>query len=180
MYASLPANRRKQFNFNHIRKIVQMISGTQRRNRKSTIVTPVENGDQITADQFTKIMMWINNQEYMLDTVSDAFLGALITGMNLLQVWVDYRSDPVNGNIKIDNCSYNSFLIDPFFKKSDLSDCNAIWKRSFLTKRECVSLMPDKEDEILGLITNDSGTGRDSKFQFMPQSYGYSIKNLLT
>jgi len=33
-----------------------MISGHQRRNRKSTIVTPVENGDEMTADQFTKIL----------------------------------------------------------------------------------------------------------------------------
>jgi hypothetical protein len=100
--------------------------------------------------------------------------------MNLLQVWVDYRSDPVNGNIKIDNCSYNSFLIDPYFRKADLSDCNAIWKRSFFTKRECVSLLPDKTEEILGLSGNDSGTGRDGKFQFMPESYNYGYKNLLT
>jgi hypothetical protein len=100
--------------------------------------------------------------------------------MNLLQIWVDYRSDPVSGNIKVDNCSYNSFLIDPYFRKTDLSDCNAIWKRSFLTKRECVSLLPDKTEEILGLIGLDSGTGRDGKFQFMPESYNYGMKNLLT
>ena len=57
--------------------------------------------------------------------------------MNFLQIWLDYRNDPVSGNIRVDNCSYNSFLIDPYFRKADLSDCNAIWKRSFFTKREC-------------------------------------------
>ncbi len=180
LYGNLPANRKRSFNFNRIRRVINMISGHQRRNRKSIICVGVENADDTTSDQFTKILMWVNKQEGVLETISEAFHGALVTGMNLLQIWVDYRSDPVSGNIKVDNCSYNSFLIDPFFRKTDLSDCNAIWKRSFLTKRECVSLLPDKTDEILGLIGLDAGTGRDGKFQFMPEQYNYSMKNLLT
>ena len=180
LYGNLPGNRKRQFNFNRIRRIINMISGHQRRNRKSTICVPVENGDAQTADQFTKILMWINNQEQVLETISDSFQGALVTGMNLLQIWIDYRNDPISGNIKVDNCSYNSFLIDPYFRKADLSDCNAIWKRSFLTKSECISLMPSMSDEILSLPFNDSGTGRDGKFQFMPESYNYGYKNLLT
>jgi len=175
--ANLPANRRRNFNFNRIRRVVNMISGHQRRNRKSTIVTPVENGDAETADQFSKILMWSSQQEGVLETISESFHGALVTGMNLLQVWVDYRSDPISGNIRVDNCPYNSFLIDPFFRKADLSDCNALWKRSYLTKRECVSLLPDKTDDIMGLAGNDS---RDGKFQFMPETYNYGMKNLLT
>jgi len=180
LYGNLPVNSRRQFNFNHIRPVVNMISGYQRRNRKSTIVNPVENGDQETADQFSKILLWIHNQEGVLDTISESFHGSLVTGMNLLQLWVDYREDPVSGNIKVDNCAYNSFLIDPFFRKADLSDCNGIWKRSFLTRREVISLLPEQEDVVLGLISNESGTGRDGKFQFMPESYGYAYKQLLT
>ena len=178
LYGNLPANRRRQFNFNRIHRVINMISGHQRRNRKSSIVVPVENADQQTADQFTKIFLWLNNQESVLETISEAFHGALVTGMNLLQVWVDYRNDPVSGNIKVDNCSYNSFLIDPFFRKADLSDCNSIWKRTFLTKRECISLLPDKTEEILHLMGN--ANNRDGKFQFMPESYNYGMKNLLT
>lgn len=176
IYGNLPTSRRKQFNFNRIRRIVNMISGHQRRNRKSSIVVPVENADQQTADQFSKVMMWANNRENVLETVSDAFHGAVVTGMNLLQVWVDYRSDPVSGNIRVDNCSYNSFLIDPFFKKADLSDCNSIWKRSYLTKRECVSLLPEKADEIMGLQGDDN---KDGKFQYMPENYNFDMNNLL-
>ena len=180
VYGNLAANRRRQFNFNHIRRIVNMISGHQRRNRKSIIVTGVENADDETADQFTKIMMWLAQQEGILETISESFEGALVTGMNFLHVWMDYRQDPVSGNIRVDNCSYNSFLVDPYFRKPDFSDCNAMWKRSFLTKRACISLMPQYAEQISGLWGNDSGTGRDGKFQFMPESYGYSYKNLLT
>lgn len=180
LYGNLPANRRRQFTFNRIRRVINMISGYQRKNRKSTIVTPVENGDAETADQFTKILMWINQHEGVLETISDSFEGSLVTGMNLLHVWMDYRTDPVSGNIRVDNCNYNSYLIDPYFKKQDLSDCRAIWKRSFLTKREAISLLPGQADEVLALQGLDSGTGRDGKFQFMPESYNYGMKNLLT
>jgi hypothetical protein len=180
LYGNLPANRRRQFNFNRIRRVINMIDGHQRKNRKSLICKPIENGDDETASQFTKIFMNLNNRERVLHTISDSFHGALVTGLNLLEVWVDYRSDPISGDIKVDNCSYNSFLIDPFFRKADLSDCNSIWKRSFLTKREVISLMPDYEEIIMGLQGNDSGSARDGKFQFMPESYNYGMKNLLT
>ncbi len=180
LYGNLPVGSRRQFSFNRIRRVVNMTSGHQRRTRKSIVVVPVENADNETADQFTKVIMWCVNQENILETISTAFHGALVTGMNLLQVWVDYRSDPVSGNIKVDNCAYNSFIIDPYFRKPDLSDCNGIWKRSFLTKRECISLFPDKAEEIVGLNGADSGSGRDGKFQFMPESYNYGQQNLLT
>jgi len=178
LYGNLPSHRKRQFNFNRIRPIINMISGHQRRSRKSIIAVPIENADNETSDQFTKVLMWCVNQESILETISESFHGALVTGMNLLQVWLDFRSDPISGNIKVDNCSYNSFIIDPFFKKADLSDCNGIWKRSFLTKRECISLMPDKSEDILGLSSSDSGSGQDGKFQHMPESRG--TNNLLT
>lgn len=180
LYGNLPVNRRRQFSFNRIRRIINMISGYQRRNRMSTIVVPVENGDAETADQFTKVFLWLDQQEGVLETISEAFEGALITGLNFLEVWMDYRSDPINGDIKVNNCTFDSFLVDPYFKKLDFSDCNAIWKRTFLTKRQTVSLLPDREEEILGLTGGDNGTGRDGKFQFQIESYNYGMKDLLS
>lgn len=177
-YGAMIPSRSRQFNFNRIRRIVEMISGYQRRNRKSTIVVPVQNGDQETADQFTKILMWQNNQEGTLQLLSDAFQGSVITGMNLVQVWMDYTNDPVSGNIKLGNCSYNTFLIDPFFKKPDLSDCNYIWKRSFLTRGQVNMLLPDHSERLADI--NSYVSSRDGKFQYMPESYDYGMQNLLT
>lgn len=177
LYGNLPPNRRRQFNFNKIRPRINMISGHQRKNRNSTIVVPIDNADAETADQFTKLMMWVNNSDGVLETVSESFHGALVTGMNLLHVWMDYRSDPVSGNVKVDSCAYNSFIIDPFFKKADLSDCNGLWKRSFVSKRQAISLLPDHKDEILSFEGKDA---QDGKFQFMPESYSYGKTRLLT
>jgi hypothetical protein len=176
----IPESRRKQYNFNRIRPIINNIEGHQRRNRKSSIVTPLENGDAMTADQFTKILMWLNQQDSTLHTISDAFLGSLISGLTLLHTYLDFREDPVSGNIRTDALKFNEFLIDPFFRKQDLSDCNWIWRRSFLTKRECISLVPDQEETIMSLTSNTSVNGRDAKFQFLPETYNPAITDLLT
>lgn len=42
IYGNLPAFRKRQFSFNRIRRIINMISGYQRQHRKSTVVTPIE------------------------------------------------------------------------------------------------------------------------------------------
>lgn len=177
IYGNLPASRRKVFNFNRIRRICNMISGHQRRNRKSSVATPIENSDKDTANQFSKILLWSMNKDNTLETVSEAFDGAITTGMNLLSVWMDYRDDPINGDIRVDNVSYNGYLIDPFFKKHDLSDCNYIWTRKWLTKTQIKSLLPDRKEEVNKLYAKGN---RDGKFQFMPESYNYGIKDLLT
>lgn len=169
-------NMRREFNFNRIKRIISMIEGYQRRNRKSTIVIPQENGDEQTADQYTKLMMYINNKGNVLETISESFLGSLITGLNLLQVWIDYRKDPVNGEIRVDNRSYNTFFMDPFWTKPDLSDCNYIWTRSYLTKFEVKTLVPDKEEIISSLATNGY---QDIKFTFTPQSANPNTTNLV-
>lgn len=177
IYGNLPAFRRRVFNFNRIRRVCNMITGYQRRNRKSTVVVPVENSDEDTASQFTKAMLWSMDVDGTLDTISEAFDGAVTTGMNLLSVWMDYRTDPINGDVRVDNVSYNGYLIDPFFKKQDLSDCNFIWTRKWLTKTQIKSLLPDQRKEIEEISARGN---RDGKFQFMPESYNYGMDDLLT
>ena len=175
VYTNVPLNRRNVFNFNRIRRIVEMISGYQKRNRMSTIISPVENGDQVTADQYSKIISQIHRKEYVLQTISNSFSDALTTGFSLLHLWNDYRQDPVSGSLKVDALSYNSFLIDPYFRKQDFSDCNCLWKRTFLTQNQAISLLPDKE----GMIKEIASEVTDNLFTFMPEHSNVDRKNLL-
>lgn len=177
IYGNIPAFRRRQFNFNRIRRITNMITGYQRQHRKSTVCTPIENSDEATSNQFSKILLWDDQKNHVLETISSAFDGAVVTGMNLLSVWMDYRNDPVNGDMAVDNVAFNGYLIDPYFKKMDLSDCNSIWTRKYLSRNQVKSLLPGREKEILDM----RGWGnRDGKFQFMPESYNYGMQDLLT
>jgi hypothetical protein len=176
IYGNLPAFRKRQFNFNRIRRICNLVTGYQRRNRKSTVYTPRENADNSTASQLTKLSYWFFDQANVGSIISGAFDGMLTTGMNLLSFWADYRSDPISGDPKVDNLNYNSFLIDPYFRKHDLSDCNFIWTRKYLSKIEAASLYPAKREEIEAIQARQS---KDGKFQFLPESYNYGMQDLL-
>jgi hypothetical protein len=178
--SSLPNNNRGSWYFNRVRPLCNMVSGYQRRNRKSSIVVPLENGDQQTADQWSKILLNVYKREGIYETISEAFhQGGCIAGMNLLHVYMDYRNDPVSGDLKVDNCSYNSFFIDPYFRKPDLSDCAFVWRRSYLSHSAAAALIPDKYEEIMSLPGNPTGTGRDGRFQYMPESFGQTQQNRL-
>lgn len=177
---NLPAGRRRGFYFNHIKPQINVVTGFQRRNRKSTIVVPVENGDQITSDQYTKILMHNDRDDNTLETISEAFLqGACITGMSMLACYLDYRKDPVSGDLKTAHYAYNSFLMDPYCRKwSDLSDCNGIILRNYVTKREAINLMPSYDEDIMAMI--DQHSTHDGKFINMPENYNYAMRNLMT
>lgn len=177
IYPSTPYGKNYTPSFNRVKRVVNMISGRQRQTRKRIVATPVSNADEITADQYTKALLWINNNDNIETTFSDACEGSLITGLNLLHLYIDYRTDPVSGTIKCDNLSYNSFMIDPYFRKRDLTDCNYIWTRKYLTLDEVISLLPDHYEELKALRGKDS---RDGKFMFMPENFNFNVNSLLT
>lgn len=172
----IPLTNRRQFQFNRIRRIINMVTGYQRRNRKTTIATPSHEKDQQLADDFSGVLQWQMNDQNVYNTLSDAFQCACVTGFNLLNCWVDYRFDPINGDIRVDNESYNSIVIDPTFKKQDLTDANFIWKRKWMSKKQIASLLPEREDEILAMPYS---ANRDDKFIFLPENFQYSLRNLL-
>ena len=153
-----------------------MVSGYQRQNRKSTSVVPVEGSDDKTSDQFSKLLYHVDKTANVLDNISEGFEGAVTTGMNMLATWLDFRNDPVNGEIKVDNLHFSSFLIDSYFQKMDLTDCSSIWTRKYVTREEANSLLPGREKDIKSI----RGWGaKDGKFQYMFESYSDQMQGLV-
>jgi len=171
---NIPLKTRQNFTCNRIKRNVNLISGFQRRERRSLLASPFESGDQDAADQTSKLLSSVFKTSRASSIISDAFEGAIVSGINMIQLWVDYRNDPISGDIKLSNCGHSSFIIDPYFKEKDLSDCNAIWKRSYLTKDACISLIPSKRKEIEQM----SSFQGDGKFNYMPENITVN-KNLL-
>lgn len=157
---------RSTFVFNHVRKIVDFITGYQRQHRASSIILPIEDKDQLASDQLTQLIahVMMNSEGYR--AISDAFSGAMKTGWNLLSIYVDYSDDPINGDIKFNRESYNSFVCDPYFMKQDFSDCNYILRRKYLSQEMVNSMLPGMEKEIADI--HKFGWDRDDKFTWLP------------
>lgn len=177
LFPGVSTYRRKMFNFNLINSMVQMVSGYQRRNRKSSICVPVQSEMQQTADQLTKCLYHVHNQSGAYQTYSDAFeQGALTQGIGLVSIYNDFTSDTSSGDIKIRYVDFKSVLIDPFFRCADLSDCRYIWTRQFFSKEEAGKLYPQFEDEIMNL---PPGSSKDDRFHYMPEVYQIQFPNLI-
>jgi len=157
---------RSTFVFNRVRRNINMITGYQRKHRLSSVVSPVENSDQQTADQLSQLLLYTMNYGEGYRTISDCFGGALKTGWNLASIWVDYRDDPINGDIKFGREPYNGFIVDPYFTKLDFSDAAYILRRRYLSADHVASLLPGQEKEVYALY--EQGWERDDKFTWLP------------
>lgn len=173
--AYLNNQRRSSFTYNKIRRLINLVQGYQRKNRLSTIVSPIENASEDTADIFTDVIQYIMQSSDGYEAISDAFKGALTTGISFLSPYVDYRDDPVSGDIKFHRDDWNAIILDPFFTKRDLSDCSFVARRKYLSRTEVISLLPDKQDVIEALPWGS----RDDKFTYMPYARQWGMQKLL-
>lgn len=173
--AYLNNQRRSSFTYNKIRRLINLVQGYQRKNRLSSIVSPIENASEDTAQLLSDTMQYVMQSSDGYETISNAFKGALTTGISFISPYVDYRSDPVSGDIKFHLDEWNSVILDPFFTKKDFSDCTFITRRKYLSRTEVISLLPDKEEVIMGLPWGS----RDDKFTYMPYARQWGMQKLL-
>lgn len=167
--------RRSSFTYNKIRRVINLVQGYQRKNRLSTIVSPIENSSEETAQILSDALQYVYQYADGNEAISTAFKGALTTGLAYVSPWIDYRDDPVSGDIRFHVDEWNAVIQDPFFTKKDLSDCSFLARRKYLTRTEVISLIPDKEDLIMSLPWGS----RDDKFTYMPYARQWGMQKLL-
>ena len=149
----------RRFFFNLIRRHINMICGYQRKNRKSTVTVPVNDGDNL-ADDYNKVLKWSEERDGFQEYLSQAFEGACDTGCSLLHLYPDYTLDPISGDLFTDQVAYNNFLIDPYFRKQDLTDCSFIWRRRWVNKSAAKALLPGHAKEIDKMLPKGTKDGR--------------------
>jgi len=171
-----PTYNAQTFAFNLIQQPVNMITGYQRQHRKSITYLPLENSKQEYSDDLTKVVTYANNYRGILEKLSTGYEQSTISGLVLAQPYLDFTDDPINGTLDLKIWSYNSFMVDPYFREPDMSDANFIWCQQYLSKQEAINYFPDKED----LIRTMSGFGnRYGKFYFLPENYNLARNDLL-
>lgn len=177
----LERQNRMVLELNKIRRVVNLYSGYERENRTQTVTAPVEGSDEITADLFSNVMYYVydkGNADYIF---SEAFEHALKTGLAIVGIYMDYSKDKVNGDIKFYWKPFNAIMLDPYFTKRDLSDCDQASTRDLLSKEAVKAMLPWIDPEEIDSIP----TGiRDNKYQYLGiyRQYNstYIAQNLVT
>ena len=178
---SLEQQKRMVLQLNKTRRVVNLYSGYERENRLSTVCAPVEDSDEDTADLLSDVMLYVYDKGDAHHVVSEAFEHCLKTGLAIVGIYIDYSKDKVNGDIKFYWKPFNALMLDPYFTKRDLSDCDQASTRDLLSREQVKSMLPWVDPSVIDNIP----TGiRDNKYQYLGiyRQYNstYIAKNLLT
>ena len=154
-----------------------MITGYQRQHRKAINYIPSEGADPNTTDQYTRVMTHVCNTEGIHEQFSKACELAAVSGMVLLQPYLDYTgSDPAQGSVRLKIWEYNSFLVDPYFRSPDMSDAQFVWTQEYISKYEAESRFPDQLDKIVPM---SGAPQRYGNFYFLPENYNMARNDLM-
>lgn len=154
-----------------------MVTGYQRQHRKTFSYVPSEGADPQTTDQYTKLITSVANREGIHEQFSRACEQAAITGMVLLQPYLDYSGDDqAQGTMKVKLWEYNSFLVDPYFRNYDMSDAQFVWCQEYISKKEAEDRFPDKLDKIAPMAGTPQRYG---SFYFLPENYNMARNDLM-
>jgi len=172
-----PTTSYNNYYFNLIQQPVNMITGYQRQHRKNFSYVPSEGSDAATTDQYTRLITHVANTNQLHEQFSRACEQAAITGMVLLQPYLDFtKDDPAQGDLKLKVWEYNSFLCDPYAREYDFSDSQFIWCQEYINKQEAEARFPDKKQQIMPM----SGTPqRYGNFYFLPENYNMARNDLM-
>lgn len=167
----------QNFYFNFLQQPINMVTGYERQHRKQFMYQAADGSDPQTTDQYTRLIMAQANKEGVHDQKSRAKEQACVTGMVLLQPYLDYNgNDPAQGQMKVKLWEYNSFLVNPYFRNYDMSDAQFVWCQEYISKKEAEFRFPDK----LANIAPMAGTPqRYGSFYFLPENYNMARNDLM-
>ena len=178
---ALQQQKRMVLELNKIRRVVNLYSGYERENRTSTVVAPIESSSEATADLLTEIMLYVYDKGAANHILSQAFDHSLKTGLSIIGFYIDYSRDKVNGDIKFYWKPFNALMLDPYFTKTSLEDCDQASTRDLLSRDQVKALLPGVDPREIQMVP----TGiRDNKYLYLGiyRQYNstYIAKNLLT
>jgi hypothetical protein len=172
-----PTTSYQQYYFNICQQPVNMITGYQRQHRKSITYVPIEGADPTTTDQYTRLIMHAANTEAIHEQFSKACELAAISGMVLLQPYLDFTGDDAaQGQLKLKIWEYNAFLVDPYFRNPDMSDAQFVWCQEYISKKEAEDRFPDKVEAIAPMAGTPQRYG---SFYFLPENYNMARNDLM-
>jgi len=154
-----------------------MVTGYQRQHRKSINYIPAEGADPQTTDQYTRLITHVSNTNGIHDQFSRACEQACVTGMVLLQPYLDYNGDDqAQGELKVKLWEYNSFLVDPYARDLSFEDAQFIWCQEYISKKEAEFRFPDKLENIAPMAGTPQRYG---SFYFLPENYNMARNDLM-
>lgn len=154
--AQLNSEGRPILNINIIKKPCDLISGFERQNQTSLKVMPIEASDQPKADYLTELYKWASEYGHYGQQLSDAFNDAITGGIGWLHPHMDYKRDPISGDVVVKKENPFRIMFDTETTQHDLSDCSWLIRHAWVARERAIELHPDFAEQIKDAKTNKS------------------------
>lgn len=139
---------------------------------------PAEGSDPQTTDDYTTLIQQVANANggSVHEQKSKAKELAAVSGMVLVQPYLDFDYEQAQGEIKIKIWEYNAFLVDPYFRNPDMSDAQFVWCQEYISKKEAENRFPGKLEQIAPMAGTPQRYG---SFYFLPENYNMARNDLM-
>jgi hypothetical protein len=87
-------------------------------------------------------MLYVYEKGDAQHVISEAFEHSLKTGLAIVGIYIDYSRDKINGDIKFYWKPFNAVMLDPYFTKRSLEDCDQASTRDLLGRDQVKALLP--------------------------------------
>lgn len=164
------------FYINLMSRYIGMMTGFQRNHRKSFLMLPVHDDSDQICDDYNGVFKWCDQQSNFQEIFSDSFESSTTVGMNLMHAYPDYSLDPSSPDIQWSAISSVWSMVDSNFRKRDLTDCEGIFTRKWISKRKACNLLPERKKEIMNIPT---GWAEDGKFPIQQSLISNKIESLI-
>lgn len=165
-----------QWSFDIIQQPCNLVTGRQRQNRKDFNVLPLHKGSQNSSDQWNEVLKFYENSSNLSEVFSRACEHSVVTGMCLVQPYMDYAKDSVSGTIKWKVWEFNSFIADPFYREPDMSDANEFMCQEYISRKDAMMRFREQADMIAKMPPYRSSNGR---FYYLPENTNITQTDLL-
>lgn len=148
-----------------IMPIINFLSGYQRQNRHDVIAKNRKGSTKPEADILTELIKQIfdlSNADY---EISDWFLQGILTGRSWITGVLDYKHDPINGDLRLESLDPLSVFPDPNSVKYDYSDADYIMRTFWVNYEKVAALFPGKEKDLGSIDFQES----DIKMHVVPR-----------
>lgn len=129
--------------FNRGSVMVDAVCGLEVSSRQEITYFPREQGDAGLAELETAAAHWVIEQCHGEDEESEAFRDALISGIGVTEMKMDYESNP-DGNIVIERRDPLKVFIDPAASKRCLEDARYVFYADWMDNKEIEETWPDR------------------------------------
>ena len=165
-------NNRTASVWNRLARVIDIISGYERKTRKALKVAPIGFDDDRVSSQMSEVLMGDMKACDGYNQISDAFKnGPLITGRAYLELFMG-----VNNRLRVRRVMHNHILPDPTIVESDLSDADFIYHREMVTVTQAKRLLRGRRNKELQSLIGKM----DNKFPTIPWAMRNFSEEMLT